>query len=506
MSKIEKAYAITDAKISFVSLVDKAANKKQFLITKAEHGSASFASYGRIVNADADSHYITGIVYEPLTEDAHGNYMTEQEITKAAYWFAKNGNQVDVQHSFEPLEKAAVVESYVAPCDMSVGEQAIKKGTWMMTVEVDDPDIFEKVQKGEITGFSMGGVGKYSDEDDPLPDDGVAKAEEQPEKGMRGIFKKMAAALGFDVVEKGEVADNYTKRIQSDNFWTAFYALNDVLYRYNWVNDRWEFASDEETIRNALNDEDSGTFAVIDVLHKKVLGKYHTEHGWKYMTHLYVDEREKCFWAYFGDDKEKVSFADRVKEEPPPEQKPEQPKKENPAAEPSQKQNKKANIIAIAVAVFFAFMLFGGFDLIAPRKRTTSTTRVSTPETNRSILEETALNALNKESAAYISSIDAFYYSGKYTLTVRTVSSGGLYLPIVAEQTAQAVFDKAAELGITLSEYKVEEFSEGNSSKVENLILWKSADGVTGTYTDDTGSSPYIETDVTVERLAEIVK
>ena len=213
MSKIEKAYAITDAKISFVSLVDKAANKKQFLITKAEHGSASFASYGRIVNADADSHYITGIVYEPLTEDAHGNYMTEQEITKAAYWFAKNGNQVDVQHSFEPLEKAAVVESYVAPCDMSVGEQASKKGTWMMTVEVDDPDIFEKVQKGEITGFSMGGVGKYSDEDDPLPDDGVAKAEEQPEKGMRGIFKKMAAALGFDVVEKGEVADNYTKRM-----------------------------------------------------------------------------------------------------------------------------------------------------------------------------------------------------------------------------------------------------------------------------------------------------
>lgn len=117
-----------------------------------------------------------------------------------------------------------------------------------------------------------------------------------------------------------------------------------------------------------------------------------------------------------------------------------------------------------------------------------------------------ALIPASYAARGYISSIDAFYYSGKYTLTVRTVSSGGLYLPIVAEQTAQAVFDKAAELGITLSEYKVEEFSEGNSSKVENLILWKSADGVTGTYTDDTGSSPYIETDVTIERLAEIVR
>lgn len=50
-----------------------------------------------------------------------------------------------------------------------------------------------------------------------------------------------------------------------------------------------------QTAHNARNDEDSGAFAVIDVLHKKVLGKYHTEHGWKYMTRLYVDEREKYF-------------------------------------------------------------------------------------------------------------------------------------------------------------------------------------------------------------------
>lgn len=42
MPKIAKAYAITDAKISFVSLVDKAANKKQFLITKSEDGAGKF--------------------------------------------------------------------------------------------------------------------------------------------------------------------------------------------------------------------------------------------------------------------------------------------------------------------------------------------------------------------------------------------------------------------------------------------------------------------------------
>lgn len=256
MSKtIEKAYAISDAKISFVSLVDKAANKKQFLITKAEAGSASFASYGRIVNADAESHYITGIVYEPMTEDAHGNYMTEEEITKAAYWFAKNGNQVDLQHSFEPLEDAAVVESYVAKCDMEINGQSIKKGTWLMTVEVNDPDVFEAIKKGEITGFSMGGVGKYSSEDVALDDVAKTAIPTTPaDREKRGLFKRLAAALGFEMVEKGEMADRYAADMKYSGFWNAFYTLEDVLYRYNWQMDRYEFEDNENLITEALTE------------------------------------------------------------------------------------------------------------------------------------------------------------------------------------------------------------------------------------------------------------
>ena len=175
MPWIAKAYAITDAKISFVSLVDKAANKKQFLITKSENGAAKFTTFGRILKADADSHFVTGIVYEPMVEDSQGNYMTEEEITKAAYWFAKNGNQVDLQHCFEKCDGATVVESYVAKCDMEIEGEAIKKGTWLMTMEISDADVWEAIQKGDITGFSMGGMGVYSEEDVELP---VEKQEE----------------------------------------------------------------------------------------------------------------------------------------------------------------------------------------------------------------------------------------------------------------------------------------------------------------------------------------
>lgn len=156
MANIAKAYAISDAKISFVSLVDKAANKKQFLITKGEDGSASFASYGRIIKADSESHFVTGIVYEPMVEDTQGNYMTEEEIAKAAHWFMKNQGSVDIQHCFQKADGVEVVESFVAKCDMEIDGEPVKKGTWLMTAEVTDQDVWDSIQKGDITGFSHG--------------------------------------------------------------------------------------------------------------------------------------------------------------------------------------------------------------------------------------------------------------------------------------------------------------------------------------------------------------
>ena len=251
MSKVQKAIEITDAKIQFVSLVDKAANKRQFLVTKAENGQAHFASEGKIVKVDADTHYITGIVYEPMTEDAHGNYMTEEEITKAAYWFAKNGDSVDLQHSFESVAGLKVVENYVAPSDLTIGDTPVMKGAWIITVECTDEAVWDAVQKGELTGFSMGGVGKYSEEDTDLTT--VSKSDSETAE-KKSLLKRLGEFFGLDLVEKGEVLDRYNDSTKSSAFWNAMWALEDVLYRYDWVNDRYIFLSDESAIREALED------------------------------------------------------------------------------------------------------------------------------------------------------------------------------------------------------------------------------------------------------------
>lgn len=246
---LEKAYEITDAKITFVSLVDKAANKRQFLLKKEDGGKAAFTTYGRIIKADADSHYVTGIVYEPLEEDSHGNFMTEEEITKAAYWFAKNGDKVDLQHSFEPLDGATVVENWIAKADFEIDGEAVKKGTWLMTVEVADESVWEGIEKGDITGFSMGGLGNYSEEDVEV--DSVSKQETSEKKGL---LKQLAAALGINVVEKGAMSELFEERSKGSLFWNALNTLEEVLYSYDNITGRWRYETDEGRVCECLEE------------------------------------------------------------------------------------------------------------------------------------------------------------------------------------------------------------------------------------------------------------
>jgi hypothetical protein len=246
-SRINKAREITDAKISFVSLVDKAANKRQFLITKAEDGQADWTTVGRIVKKDSENHYVTGIVYEPLVEDAHGDFMSEAEITKAAYWFAKNGDDVDVQHSFKSQEGVTVVENWVAKADFKIDNEEIKKGTWLITAEINDDELWDKIEKNEITGFSMGGQGKYSEDDIDLDD--LTKAESK-----ESLLSKIAKALGIKTVQKGEVVEIFNEKTKASMFWNAFYTLQECLYTYDWRDDKAYYQTDDSKIREALSD------------------------------------------------------------------------------------------------------------------------------------------------------------------------------------------------------------------------------------------------------------
>ena len=260
MKNIKKACAISDAEISFVSLVNKAANKHRFIITKSENSKddAEFTCYGRIVKANTDTHFVTGIVYEPMAVDTDNNYMTEEEITKAAYLYVKNNGNVDLQHTFEKAEGANMVESWITKSDCEIEGQPIKKGTWMMTVEITDNDVWDAVEKGDITGFSMGGKGKYS-----TIDEDIAKNANSDSTSKNSLISKVANLFHSGNIRKGEVLEEYNRRIKADNFWTAFSVIQQILGKYSEYNGRFVFEDDEATIRRHLEEFSE---IIIDIL------------------------------------------------------------------------------------------------------------------------------------------------------------------------------------------------------------------------------------------------
>ena len=121
------------------------------------------------------------------------------------------------------------------------------------------------------------------------------------------------------------------------------------------------------------------------------------------------------------------------------------------------------------------------------------------------VLEDAAKAALDEKTAMEVSSIEAFENKGEYSMTIRVVAAGGYYMPDVAEQTAQAFFDKAQELGLNATQYVVTEYSESSTGAKENMLAWSSDDGVTGIYSDDSGAEPVVKIGVSLNALRELV-
>ncbi|WP_433581264.1 XkdF-like putative serine protease domain-containing protein [Paenibacillus amylolyticus] len=234
-------YKMKDAKITHLSLVDKGANGVPFAIIKAA-GKNAIQKQVQIAKVDDTQHIVIGVVYQPNVEDVHGDMMDAVEIEKAAHLFMENQHtyNIDKQHDLD-ADKGYVVESYIAPCDMEIGDQMIAKGSWVAGVKVTDDDAWEEIQKGEITGFSMFGVGKREEVED----------EEEVSKGLLHNIKKAINAALSPIV-KGAVADKYNKNRKNREFWAAQDALNAVLFRW----DSWEsgMETDAEIIREALQD------------------------------------------------------------------------------------------------------------------------------------------------------------------------------------------------------------------------------------------------------------
>lgn len=211
---------ITNLIPSHVSIVDKAANKRSFLLTKSEKAPNVTTQVEYIVKEDESQQIVYGIVYEPDVEDAHGDFMTAAEIEKAAHIFMKEYQNIDKQHDFES-EVGKVIESYIAPADFEIGGQQVTKGSWVMAVKVED-EMWGLIQKGEFTGFSLAGMAELIERSAPAPI-------EDNEKGLLHLMKSLIRR-----VSKGEIKDDIEGARPLNDVNTAAWRFSDVVSDESW--------------------------------------------------------------------------------------------------------------------------------------------------------------------------------------------------------------------------------------------------------------------------------
>jgi hypothetical protein len=114
---------------------------------------------------------VYGVVLEPNSIDSQDDFMLPHHVERSAHGYLKKAirgrsSVAKLQHGQHPggfsktQESIVPVESFIAPMDFSYdGKEQIKKGSWVLVMHVEDPDLWQDFLAGKYKAFSVGGSG-----------------------------------------------------------------------------------------------------------------------------------------------------------------------------------------------------------------------------------------------------------------------------------------------------------------------------------------------------------
>ncbi len=152
--------------IKEVSLVDRPASGVPFAFWKkatCEPGEPCSISFD-FAKVDAEKREVFGVAY-PLSDkpDLQGDYVDDaQELVKAEKTWRANGSPIWLMHR-EPAVGVSVVRSEITKADETVNGQFIPAGSWVVTVKVHNPELWQAVKDRKIRGYSIAGRADAAD-------------------------------------------------------------------------------------------------------------------------------------------------------------------------------------------------------------------------------------------------------------------------------------------------------------------------------------------------------
>ena len=113
----------------------------------------------------------TFLVLEPqdedyTTSDLHGDWYDLDTVEDACHSFNRFCRKANLFHLVDTTA-FEFVESYITESDMLIGEESIKKGSWLAKIYVNKSDagdlIWKSIKSGEFNGLSVQCEGFVSD-------------------------------------------------------------------------------------------------------------------------------------------------------------------------------------------------------------------------------------------------------------------------------------------------------------------------------------------------------
>ena len=115
-----------------------------------------------IKSLDDKLQQVTYVVLQPGV-DLHGDLIEVDEIRKAKESFNKSTTVKPNLFHLANTNSFEVIESYQIPCDATLNEHFVEKGSWLMTLQIHDPDVWEMIESEDVNGISIGAMAEVED-------------------------------------------------------------------------------------------------------------------------------------------------------------------------------------------------------------------------------------------------------------------------------------------------------------------------------------------------------
>lgn len=133
----------------------------QEILSKKDTQMSKFETVGEVTKIDTEQRVVYGFASVvtkggEVVVDRQGDVITAQEMEKAATEFMLGARNGLTMHKGEPTTTIVHSMPLTKQIMDSFGLQCDKEG-WLIAVKVHDDETWDRMKKGEFTGFSIGG-------------------------------------------------------------------------------------------------------------------------------------------------------------------------------------------------------------------------------------------------------------------------------------------------------------------------------------------------------------